>query len=70
MIYQTYEKIPDLWTLYGLIELQTLCNYDRPCKKNIRSGGLCEIVKVEVSHNQQGHVQIVTPSKNGQIMVN
>ena len=44
MIYQTYEKIPDLWTLYGLIELQTLCNYDRPCKKIIRSGGLCEIV--------------------------
>jgi hypothetical protein len=31
MIHQTREKQPTLWTLYGLTELQTLCNYDRPC---------------------------------------
>ena len=37
MFYQICEKLPFFWTLYGLIELQTLCNIDQPCKKNICS---------------------------------
>jgi hypothetical protein len=43
VIYQTCGKSPGLWTLYGVIVLQTLWNVDQPCKMvdYIRSCGLC-----------------------------
>ena len=37
MIYQACEKLPAFWTLYCLIELETLCNNDQLCEKDIRS---------------------------------
>ena len=42
VIYQTCRKSPGLWTLYGVIELQTLWNFCQPCKI-YRTGGLYKV---------------------------
>ena len=40
MIYQTCEKLSGLWALYGLIQLQTLCNIYQPFE---HPPGLCTL---------------------------
>jgi hypothetical protein len=42
-IYKICEKLPHLSKLHGLIELQTLSNFYRPCEKIIRSFELCRL---------------------------
>jgi hypothetical protein len=45
MIYQTGEKLQDLWSIYGVIELQPLYNVYRPVKKMADSWTLYKVTQ-------------------------